>query len=99
MPNPNAFRETHNPEKASRANEKQATRNPKQNSPGRMKSDAFPDIKGVRAASLDDPSGLEPKAEVWTSRAYPWDALDPELPQLKAEPTEEEVQAFLASVS
>lgn len=42
MPNPNAFRETNDPQKAARASEKQATRNPKQNSPGRMKSDAFP---------------------------------------------------------
>ena len=69
-------------------------------SPIGMKTDAIPENMGVRAASLDDASGLEPKAEVWASRAYPWDALDPKLPQLKTQPmTEEEVRAFLAKVS
>ena len=38
-------------------------------SPLGMKSSGFPDLTGVRAASLDDPSGLEPLAELWTNRA------------------------------
>ena len=65
-----------------------------------MKSDAFPDLMGVRAASLDDASGLAPVAEVWTCRAYPWDSLNPELPHFETQPSsEEEVQAIIASPS
>ena len=39
------------------------------------KSDVFPDFRGVSAASLDDPSGLEPVADIWTVSAQPWDHL------------------------
>ncbi len=66
-------------------------------SPLGMKTDAFPDFMVVRAASLDDPSGLEPAMEVYTSRAYPWDALNPDLPHFETQPTAEEIQAVIAS--
>ncbi len=69
-------------------------------SPLGMKTDAFAEVTGVRAASLDDASGLELVAEVWTCRAYPWDSLNPELPHFETQPSsEEEVQAIIASRS
>jgi hypothetical protein len=34
-------------------------------------------IRVVRAGSLDDSSGLELTAHIWTSTARPWDFIDP----------------------
>jgi hypothetical protein len=62
-----------------------------------MKLAAFPDFMGVRAASLDDPSGLEPRAELWTCRAYAWDSLSPDLPHFEKGLTEEDLQALMAT--
>lgn len=66
-------------------------------SPVGAKSDRLLDLRGVYAASLDDPSGLEPVAEIWTASAQPWDYLDPQLPKYERQPTTEEFQALLAS--
>src|SRR5262249_13540674 len=44
-------------------------------------SSARPDMIGIRAASLDDPSWFQPSADVWIERAQPWDAMDPEVPK------------------
>ena len=41
----------------------------------------FPDIIFIVAASLDDPSQCKPQAEIWTSRAQPWDMLNTSLQQ------------------
>jgi hypothetical protein len=60
------------------------------------KSDVFPDFRGVSAASLDDPSGLEPVADIWTASAQPWDTLDPQLQKYDRQPTPEEMQTLLA---
>ncbi len=65
-------------------------------SPVIAKADAFPDFRGVPAASLDDPSGVKPAADIWTSSAQPWDYMDPALPKYEHQPTEEEMQALLA---
>ena len=43
-------------------------------------SSARRDFIGVRAGSLDDPSGFKPQAEVWTVSAQPWDHLDADVP-------------------
>ncbi len=48
-------------------------------SPLGMRSDGFSDFRGVRAASLDDASGLEPIANVWKSNGYPWEHIDADL--------------------
>jgi len=66
-------------------------------SPLAGKSEAFPDFRGVSAASLDDPSGLESAADIWTASAQPWDYLDPQSPKYERQPTPEEVQALLAA--
>ena len=63
------------------------------------KSDGFPDIRGVSATSLDDPSGLEPAADIWTSSAQPWDYMNPALPKYEHQPTEEEMQELMGSRS
>ena len=49
-------------------------------------SDARPHLIGVRAGTLDDPSVVEPKAIIWTSRAPRWACLDPELPHFEGQP-------------
>lgn len=68
-------------------------------SPVGAKGDAFPDIRGVHAASLDAPSGLEPLAEIWTSSAQPWDYLNPALPKYEHQPTEEQLLELMAARS
>ena len=42
---------------------------------------AMPEIVGVRAGSLDDPSWHRPAADIFTKSAQPWDYMDPELPK------------------
>lgn len=42
-----------------------------------------PDLIGIRAGSLDDPSWFAPQVDFWTSSAQPWDSMDPRLPKLE----------------
>jgi hypothetical protein len=42
---------------------------------------ARPELLGVKAASLDDPSWFAPEADVWVESAQPWDHLDPNIPK------------------
>jgi len=44
-------------------------------------SSARPEVLGIRAGSLDDPSAFRPQAHVWTEAAQPWDWLAPALPR------------------
>jgi len=68
-------------------------------SPVGGKSEAFPDFLGVSGASLDDPSGLEPVADIWTASAQPWNYLNPQLPKYEKQPTAEEFHALVALYS
>jgi hypothetical protein len=68
-------------------------------SPLGVKMDAYPDIRSVSAASLDDPSQLELTADLWTSSAQPWEYLNPHLPRYEGQPTPEEFQALLVGRS
>ena len=61
-------------------------------------ADAFPIMRGVRASSLDDPTGLKPMANLWNSSALPWDRLDPDLLQFETQPTEEKFGKIMASL-
>ena len=61
-------------------------------SPISARADLIPDIRGISAASLDDPSQLELTANIWTASAQPWDELSATLPQFATTPTEEELQ-------
>jgi hypothetical protein len=64
-----------------------------------MRSDGFPEIRGVRAASLDDPSWVSPVANVWACKAYPWERLNPELQKFETQPNEEEMEAIRDEVA
>jgi hypothetical protein len=46
-------------------------------------SSARADYLGVKAASLDDPRGFKPEADVWVGSAQPWDCLDPGIPKFE----------------
>lgn len=41
----------------------------------------MPHLIGLAAASFDDPSRHEPKFDMFTSSAQPWDHMNPELPK------------------
>jgi hypothetical protein len=40
----------------------------------------------LAATSLDDPSWYEPEMDIYTSRAHPWDAMNPALPKFPEMP-------------
>ena len=62
-----------------------------------LQAELAPDLQGLRAGSLDDPSWFRPQMQVWTARAQPWDHIDPALPRFAKEPTEEQLQAILTA--
>jgi hypothetical protein len=43
------------------------------------KTSAMPDLAMITAGSLDDPSLYKPTLDIFTSRAQPWDHMDPAL--------------------
>lgn len=62
----------------------------------------FNDARGVciiAAASLDDPSEFRPGIDIYTKSAQPWDVMNPALPKYEAMPSDEEIQALIASLS
>lgn len=40
-----------------------------------------PELMGIMAGSLDDPSWFNPQAEIYIASAQPWDYLNPDLPK------------------
>ncbi len=50
-------------------------------SPVISKFDANPQLCGIHAASLDDPSWFQPAWDMWTCDAQPWDFMNPALPK------------------
>ena len=48
-------------------------------SPIRMRAESWSEIRGLRAGSFDDPSILQPSANVWLSTKLPWDEPDSQL--------------------
>jgi hypothetical protein len=46
----------------------------------------FPDIWGIKAASLDDPSRLKPGMHIWTASAQPWARIADDLPRFPKGP-------------
>jgi hypothetical protein len=55
-------------------------------SPLTITSERRPDILGLQAGSLDDPSAYRPMMDVFTSSAQPWDTMDPKLQKLSHGP-------------
>ena len=50
------------------------------------KLSANPDVLGLKAASLDDPSWFRPAMDIYTDSAQPWDAMNPDLPKVPKMP-------------
>lgn len=50
------------------------------------KLSANPDVIGLKAASLDDPSWFRPAMDIYTASAQPWDVLNPDLPKVPKMP-------------
>ena len=69
---------------------------PQCGSPVFIRADLVPDLMGVWAASLADPSRFEPAVHVWTGSAQPWDCINPTLPKIEKAPTEEQFQQLLS---
>ena len=46
----------------------------------------LPEVIGVRAGTLDDPSGLRITAHIWTNSAQPWSYIDPAAKHYPAQP-------------
>jgi len=55
-------------------------------SPVISRFDAGPQLLGIHASSLDDPSWYRPAYHIWTSDAQPWDYLNPDLPKFEKYP-------------
>lgn len=53
-------------------------------------------VRGIRAASLDNPGWLVPMANVWTCKAYPWEEPNPRLKSYETQPLEDEWHAVFA---
>ncbi len=51
----------------------------------------------IRAASLDDPSWVQPAVDIYTGRAQPWDSLNPALPKFPQLSTAEQWQEIMAA--
>jgi hypothetical protein len=50
------------------------------------KLSASPEVLGLKAASLDDPSWFRPAIDIYTDSAQPWDAMNPDLPKVPKMP-------------
>jgi hypothetical protein len=46
----------------------------------------MPDLMGLMAGSLDDPSSHRPAIDIYTTSAQPWDYMNPELPKFPKGP-------------
>jgi len=49
-------------------------------SPVGMRIEEKPGARGLRASTLDDPTWLEPDADIFVKNAYPWEVFDSALP-------------------
>ena len=50
------------------------------------KTSAMPDLGMITAGTLDDPTQYKPTMNIFTSRAQPWDHMDPALPKFPEMP-------------
>jgi hypothetical protein len=56
-----------------------------------------PDLIGIRAGSLDDPSWYQPVVDIYAASAQPWDYLNPALQKFERSPTEEQIRELLTA--
>lgn len=64
-------------------------------SPIGMRADEYPEIRGFRAASFDNPELLEPTAHVWVCSKFPWDIPDPALRQFERNVPHEDIESIV----
>lgn len=50
------------------------------------KTAAMPDLMAIQAGSLDDPSWYQPRMDIYTASAQPWDTMNPQLPKFQKSP-------------
>ena len=50
------------------------------------KPSMMPDVVGIRAGSLDNPSLFQPSMDIYTSSAQSWDYMNPDLPKFPKAP-------------
>jgi hypothetical protein len=55
-------------------------------SPTTVTSERRPDVLGLQAGSLDDPSTYQPTIDVFTSSSQPWDKIDAKLQEYSQSP-------------
>lgn len=53
----------------------------------------MPELFGIMAGSLDDPSEFQPKVDCYTASAQPWDYMNPDLPKFSKFPSSGTVTA------
>jgi hypothetical protein len=46
-----------------------------------------PELMGILAGSLDDPSEFQPGMDLYTASAQPWDYMNPDLPKFAKMPS------------
>ena len=60
-----------------------------------IQAELVPDLQGLWAASLDNPSLFQPQVHVWTDRAQPWDCMTSTLAKIGEAPNAEQMQKLL----
>ncbi len=60
-------------------------------------ADVYPDVHGICAASLDDPTILKISAHIWTDSMQPWDVVPEGVAQFGKTPSMEELGELLAA--
>jgi len=65
-------------------------------SPVFIQAELVPDLQGLWAASLDNPSVFQPQVHVWTDRAQLWDYMTQTLAKIPEAPNAEQMQKLLS---
>ena len=65
-------------------------------SPVCIRAELVPDLIGLWAGSLDQPSRFMPQIDVWTASATAWDTMPDNLPKVRHAPTAEQLQKLLS---
>jgi hypothetical protein len=66
-------------------------------SPVFIDAELVPELMGLWAASLDDPSRFTPQVEVWTNSAHAWTSLQDGLDKFEQAPTSEQMQKIIST--
>jgi hypothetical protein len=65
-------------------------------SPVFIQAELVPDLQGLWAASLDNPSLFQPQVHVWTARAQPWDSMTLTLAKITEAPNAVQMRKLLS---